>query len=174
LIVLGNNGVADVAGSMLGTVGHLVATHARCPVVIVPSAADPGRPDAPVVVGLAAGRTGRAALRFALSHAARRGRAVVGVLAAGNVDGAGRRRQDGSLAAEMARVLAEWPRVPFRLCQVDADPASALGTFGGDAALLVLGCHHSDAPWSTRVGPVPSALLDRCAVPIALVGSPGR
>jgi nucleotide-binding universal stress UspA family protein len=170
LVVLGNNGIADVAGSMLGTVGHLVATHARCPVVIVPPAASARRTDAAVVVGLAPGRAGQAALRFALSHAARRGRPVVGVLAAGALDAGWRRREDCPLPAGIAPVLAEWPHVPFRLLQVDADPVSALGTSSREAALLVLGCHHSDDPWSTRLGPVPSALLDRCAAPIALVG----
>jgi nucleotide-binding universal stress UspA family protein len=172
LIVLGTNGAADVAGSILGTVGHRVATHACCPVVIVPPAAESVRVDAPVVVGLAPGRTGRAALRFALAHAAARGRTVVGVLAAGDVTGHGRRRHAGPLPLGVQQILAEWPQVPFRVSWVDTDPAAALRALSGDAVLLVLGCHHSDEPWSTRLGPVPTALLDRSAVPIALVGSP--
>jgi nucleotide-binding universal stress UspA family protein len=172
LIVLGTNGVADVAGSMLGTVGHRVATHARCPVVVVPPAAEPVRAEAPVVVGLAPGRAGRAALRFALAHAAERGRSVVGVLAAGDVTGDGRRRHVGPLGIQ--QILAERPQVRFRASWTDADPASALRTLAADAALLVLGCHHSDEPWSTRLGPVPTALLDRSVVPIALVATSDR
>lgn len=174
LIVLGTNGVADVAGSMLGTVGHRVATHARCPVVIVPPAAEPVRAEAPVVVGLAPGRAGRAALRFALAHADRRGRSVVGVVAGAEVTGDGRRRHVGPLPLEIQQILAERPQVPFRVSWTDADPASALGTLAAGVALLVLGCHHSDEPWSTRLGPVPTALLDRSAVPIALVATSDR
>jgi nucleotide-binding universal stress UspA family protein len=164
LVVLGRNGAGDVARSMLGTVGHRVATHAHCPVVVVPPDAAPGWTHGPVVVGLVPGRTGRAALRFALTYAARHDRPVVGVWA-------GERAGGGLLPSSIEAVLDEWPQVEFSLSRVEADPVTALDVSGADAGLLVLGCHHSDEPWSARPGAVPSALASRCAVPIALVGA---
>lgn len=174
LIVLGSNGATDVAASMLGSVGHRVAAHARCPVVIVPLSAEPACDRGAVVVGLAPGRAGRAALRFALAHAARRGDPVEGVWAMQNADGARSTASRAVLPPELRSILAEQPQVPFRLRRIDADPAAALTTTGSDAALLVLGCHHSDEPWSTRLGPVPTALLSRAALPVVLVGCAAR
>jgi nucleotide-binding universal stress UspA family protein len=91
-----------------------------------------------------------------------------------NADGARSTASRAVLPPELRSILAEQPQVPFRLRRIDADPAAALTTTGSDAALLVLGCHHSDEPWSTRLGPVPTALLSRAALPVVLVGCAAR
>jgi nucleotide-binding universal stress UspA family protein len=42
------------------------------------------------------------------------------------------------------------------------------------AALLVLGCHHSEQPWSIRLGPVAEELMRFSRCPVMLVGRRGR
>ncbi len=168
LVVIGNNGAADVAGSLLGTVGHRVSVHAGCPVVVVPATEAPEtvRTSRQVVVGLVSGRTGHVALEFALDYATRHGCAVTAVCAGGNGCSEALAR-----AAETAR--QRWPSVALSVVDRADDPVAALAAMAADAQLLVVGCHHSADPWSVRIGPVPSALLDLCLSPMALVGQPG-
>ena len=49
------------------------------------------------------------------------------------------------------------------------EPADALLAAAQNAVLVVVGCHHSDDRWSTRLGPVPSAILHRAPCPVVVV-----
>jgi hypothetical protein len=45
------------------------------------------------------------------------------------------------------------------------DPADTLVRVADGAALLVIGCHHSDDRWSVRTGPVAKAVMKGQRVP---------
>jgi nucleotide-binding universal stress UspA family protein len=168
LVVIGNNGAADVSGSLLGTVGHRVAVHAGCPVVVVPAGVLPASvsESRQVVVGLVSGRTGRAALDFAFEYAHRHGWSLTAVCA-------GEPRCSDALVAAIDEARRLWPDVELTVVDRDTDPVTTLNAMAEVARLLVVGCHHSTDPWSARLGPVPSALLDACPSPMALVGQHG-
>jgi nucleotide-binding universal stress UspA family protein len=54
---------------------------------------------------------------------------------------------------------------------VDADPSEALLIAARTAQLVVLGCHHSDDRWSTRLGPVAATVLHQSPCPVVVVGA---
>jgi nucleotide-binding universal stress UspA family protein len=162
LLVLGSHGVSGLAESIYGSVAHRVMVHSRCPVVVVP----PVRSTHSVrliVVGLAPTRAGRLALRFALEEAQRHDGAVIGVRAGGDVSG-------GALDELRRAIDKEFPRIAFDAVASEAEPASAILDAVPQADLIVLGCHHSEDPWSSRLGAVPSSVLHLADVPVALVG----
>jgi nucleotide-binding universal stress UspA family protein len=165
LLVLGSNGMDDLVVSMLGTVGHRVAAHAQCPTVIVPRAplrtALPA--DASVVVGLAASRAGRLALRLACQYASLHGYPVTAVRVnpvAGDIE----------LAELSDMVATDWPRLDFRVRTAEGEPCQRLLEACRGSRLLVLGCHHSTDRFAARLGSVPAALLGRLECPLMLVG----
>ena len=79
LVVVGNRGRGGFASLLLGSVGQGVATHARCPVVVVS-----GRhvtPDGPVVVGVDGSAPGSHPLGLAFDQAAAHGCPLVALRA---------------------------------------------------------------------------------------------
>jgi nucleotide-binding universal stress UspA family protein len=79
----------------------------------------------------------------------------------------------GEAALEFAReeaVCRDATVVAVRTQGEPGEPADALLAAARDAVLLVVGCHHSDDRWSTRLGPVPSAILHRSPCPVVVVG----
>ena len=79
LLVLGRRGGGGIAGLGLGSTSAAVATHAVCPVVVVPPAAATGQGGAGrgVVVGVDGSAHARAAVDFAADVAAQRGEELV-------------------------------------------------------------------------------------------------
>ena len=191
LVVAGTRGVNAPFSTILGSVCHRVAAQAHCPVALVPEAAALSTrvPTADIVVGASGGSAARLALGFAVDEAGRRGATVVAVRtfsgafaeaprrpAAGRAD-----RLDGhanesferdreSFERDLEPIRAARPDVPIVSSLVVAEPAEALLAAAGTAQLIVIGCHHSDDPWSTRLGPVPNAILDRAPCPLVVVG----
>jgi len=136
MVVVGTRGSNGFTSTILGSVSQRTATHAHCPVAVVPQRPLP-KNDAPrgaVVVGVSGGHAGRLALEFAQREAQVRG-------------------------AELQTVRA------------DDDPADALLSAARDAQLLIVGCHHSDDRWGTRLGPVPTSVLHRSPCPVVVVGA---
>lgn len=135
IVVVGTRGSNGFTSTMLGSVSHRTAVHARSPVAVVPQRPSlrderPGR----VVVGVSGGHAGQLALEFARHEAEVRGAVLQTVIA-------------------------------------DDEPADALLRAAQDATLLVVGCHHSDDRWSTRLGPVPASVLHRSPCPVVVVGA---
>jgi nucleotide-binding universal stress UspA family protein len=164
LLVLGSDGPAGLADSILGTPSHRVATRAHCPVAVVP--ADPRSQSAAtgrVVVGLSPTRTGRLAMHYALDEAGVRGCAVTAVCGGGG-------GVTGDVDRLKARVAETYPGVVFDVVLADDEPARAVLDSARGAELIVLGCHHSDDMWSARLGSVPTAVLHRAACPVLVVG----
>jgi nucleotide-binding universal stress UspA family protein len=70
MLVVGNRGRGGFSGLLLGSVGVHVATHARCPVVVVRGR--PENPFGPVVVGVDGSESADAAVGLAFEQAAER------------------------------------------------------------------------------------------------------
>ena len=164
LVVVGTHGRGGIISSILGSVSYRVAAHAHCPVAVVPERRMPRRDDrAPrVVVGLAPTTSGRLALDFAFDEAKRRGATLVAVQAAATPDSAER--------ADLAATARRYRDVPVESLVIDAEPSDALLQAAQDAQLVVVGCHHSEDRWSTRLGPVPSTIMHGSPCPVVVVG----
>jgi len=184
LVVVGTRGHNALTASMLGSVSTTVSAHAHCPVAVVPDghvlSAYTGAPR--VVVGLSPGRLAQPVLEFAVEEAARRG-ATVTVLQASrhtDVDVNGRParivrpRVEPDLSNHIDRLRNSNPQLKIDVRSASGEPADALLQLGHGAQLLVIGCHHSDDRWSTRLGPVASSVLHRAPCPVVVVGSLNR
>jgi nucleotide-binding universal stress UspA family protein len=177
LVVVGSRGRgSSVVSSVLGSVSDRVAAHAQCPVVIVPEA---GRRAglARVVVGVSSARAGRLALEFSFEEARLRGATLVAVLAMHDEHDAEPSAAEPpdvralrGLLDELEIVAATYPDVITEPVVSDSDPASALLDAATGADLVVVGCHHSDDRWSTRLGAVPAAIAHRAPCPVVVVG----
>lgn len=134
LVVVGTRGHGGFARSMLGSVSTRTATHAQCPVAVIPQLPPPTIGAGVVVVGAADGSAARLAARFG--------------------------REEARLRAAVLREVHS-----------DGDPAADLLLAAEEAHLLVLGCHHSEERWSTRLGPVAATVLHSCPCPVVVVGA---
>jgi nucleotide-binding universal stress UspA family protein len=172
LVVLGTRGRQDLTSSALGSVAHRTAVHARCPVVIVRAQTTPSRKEEVrrVVVGVADAPAGRAALRFAAEQASLVGGRVRLVLCPEDTPD-GRMSAEEQLAAVRAELAAHHPGLGVEGGVVEREPVSGLLDASRDADLIVLGCHHSEDPWASRIGGVAAGVLGRAGCPVVLVGT---
>lgn len=171
LLVLGSHGRAGLAKSALGSVTQRVAVHAHCPVVVVPPSTLSSEWSHPrrIAVGVADTWAGRRALDHAVLRARLSGATVV-LVGSRPEDQGGRCRAAEELAKVRAELIAEHPGLRVEGLVGGADAAAAVITASRAAQLVVLGCHHSDDPWTSRLGAVPSAVLPRTRCPVELVG----
>lgn len=153
-----------------------------------------------IVVGVSDTAAGMAAMRFAFEEASRRGVSVTAVRAwqvdaftqpdaltpidalppidawiteqpEASVDSpppAAERR----LEAELAGFRQQYPNVPVKPLLVPARPADAILQAARTAVLVVIGAHHSENRWSSRLGPVPQTVLHHTSCPVVLIGTP--
>jgi len=182
LLVVGTHGRGFE--SMLGSVSHRVAARAHCPVAVVPDArALWGRYQSPrIVVGVSSAPAGRLALEFAFGEAQHRNATVVAVRAWNRIDAAMlagldptvlehfERQAYDHLEHELAPLRQRFPQVTVEAGLAAGEPADLLLHAARTAQLVVVGCHHSDDRWSTRLGPVPTAILHRAPCPVVVVG----
>lgn len=77
----------------------------------------------------------------------------------------------GQLALEFAHREAQLRGCELQTVRADDEPADALLHAARDAQLLIVGGHHSDDRWSTRLGPVPTSVLHRSTCPVVVVGA---
>lgn len=184
LVVLGTTGFAGNLTSLLGSVSSRVAAQAHCPVVIVPrqpAMRSDARPT--IVVGIADTAAGELALRFAFDEARRRRASVTAVQAwypdeagptpaLGAGEAAEQAELERQLLAKLAAVQAEYAGVLATASLQPGYPAEVVMHAARDAELVVLGAHHSDNRWSSRLGPVPQTVLHHTSCPVVLVGTP--
>jgi nucleotide-binding universal stress UspA family protein len=76
----------------------------------------------------------------------------------------------GRLALEFARHEAALRGVRLHCVEADTEPAKTLLRAAQGAQLLVLGCHHSDERWGSRLGAVPASIMHRSPCPVVAVG----
>lgn len=172
LVVLGSRGPVGFGESALGSVAHRVAVHVHCPVVVVPHSSIPTStvPSRRIVVGVADTVAGRKALAFASDRAAREGATLV--LVRSSLTASETETSDAVPLLEAARdeVRRTHPDVVVETVAAASDPVAAVLDQAVRADLVVLGCHHSDDRWNSRLGAVPVGVLARVSRPVVLVG----
>ncbi|HEY7050452.1 MAG TPA: universal stress protein [Jatrophihabitantaceae bacterium] len=186
VVVVGSRGVGAVAGTLLGSVAHKVAAHARCAVVVVPEGwrSPSAEKQRPVAVGVSASESGQQALEFAFSEAERRGVPLVAVRSWAHFDwtipvadftAAGhdevRHREQEQLNALIDEVWRRHPAVEVDIELSSETLFSALHGAAERADLLVIGCRNADHLFS-RLGIVGMRLLHSSPCPVVIVGQP--
>ncbi|KIE23332.1 universal stress protein UspA [Streptomyces sp. MUSC 125] len=189
LVVVGSRGLGGFAGLLLGSTAVHLATHGRCPVMVVRS-----RPAAtgPVLLGVDGSPVAEAAVGFAFAEAALRGTGIVALHAwtPWNVQvpppqdpSEPYAREPGTLAAGERRLLAEvvagqrerFPDVPVEHAVVRGGAREALIEASANAGLLVVGARGRGGFTGLLLGSVSQAVLHHAHCPVAVVrGSDAR
>jgi nucleotide-binding universal stress UspA family protein len=182
LVVVGCRGLGNVAGMLLGSVSAQVATHARCPVVVVrgETADSPDRRQ--VVVGVDGSACAQVALGFAYAEAALRryGLTVVHAWTPPPVPGRERKASEGEEEAIetvgerlVADALAEWegkyPDVPVHQKVLHTTPEKGLVAESAHAGLVVVGSRGRGGFRGLLVGSTSRTVLHQAGCPVAVV-----
>jgi nucleotide-binding universal stress UspA family protein len=176
LVVVGTRGHGGFAELVLGSTAATVASHARCPAVVVRDEPDP---DGPVVVGVDGSPASLAALAAGFAEAELRGAEVLAVLAwpdvveadpaplvdAGDLRGLAAQRLDDLVEPLQAR----HPGVPVRTEVVTGRPREVLLGAAADASLLIVGTRGHGGIRGMLLGSVSHAVLHHATCPVAVV-----
>jgi nucleotide-binding universal stress UspA family protein len=182
MVVLGSRGAGGFAGLPVGSVSVAVATHARCPVVVV---RDGGQPPSnlPIVVGVDESAEARLAIGFAFEEAAARRVRLVAVrawespispwrsdrwppgLRADEVELAERNLASGLLDDSCER----HPSVQVSVRTMSATPTHALEIASREAQLLVVGCRGGGGFHGLLLGSVSLQVLHHAQCPVAVL-----
>jgi nucleotide-binding universal stress UspA family protein len=182
MVVLGRRGMGGFIGLPVGSVSVAVATHARCPVVVVRDDVPPS-PNSPIVVGVEESADARLAVGFAFEEAAARGAGLVAVRAWTPPSSPWRSDQwppdldtdevelaERNLASHMLHHWCErYPAVEVSVQTVSATPAHALEIASRDAQLLVVGCRGRGGFHGLLLGSVSVQVLHQARCPVAVV-----
>jgi nucleotide-binding universal stress UspA family protein len=182
MLVLGSRGTGGFIGLPIGSVSVAVATHARCPVVVVRDGPQPSS-SLPVVVGVDDSAEARLAIGFAFDEATARGAGLVAVrawepptspwrndrwppgLGANEVELAER-----NLASAILHNASErHPSVQVSVHTTCATPAYALETASREAQLLVVGCRGRGGFHGLLLGSVSLQILHHAQCPVAVL-----
>ena len=175
LLVLGDRGLGEVAGLVLGSVAVSLAARGACPVVVVRG--ERAGADGPVVVGVDGSPVSEAALAFAFDAAAARGVDLVAVHAwsptAIDEELASFVEWDASAeSAVLAERLAGWgqkhPQVAVRRTVVRDGAVRALVTASAGAQLVVGSRGRGNAA-GLLLGSVSHGVLHGAHCPVAVV-----
>jgi nucleotide-binding universal stress UspA family protein len=179
LALVGTHGQGGFAGLVAGSSAIQLPAYAHCPVMVVRTAADRGRP---VVVGVDGSAASEAALAFGFEEAALRGQALRAVCGSWEPEAIASAEMGMLTDPEELRVLAgsrlERTMSPWRekYPYVDAEtflamrtPRHALLEAAAHAALLVLGGRGLGGVAGLRLGAVSSAMLEHAPCSVAIV-----
>lgn len=178
LLVLGSRGHGPAGRLLLGSTSTSVASHAPCPVLVVPG---PGTPDGPVVVGVDGSTASTRVLRAARDEAARLGAplTVVGAVpplpspvsdtrAVHEYESGRAKQARAQLAGLMAEAdLESLPAVDVR---IEADDATdVLSRHAMGARMLVVGTRGHGMLRTLLLGSVSRAVLHHARCPVLVV-----
>lgn len=182
LIVVGSRGLGEFRDLAVGSVSAHVATHAPCPVVVIPSRWTSENADG-VVVGVDGSSTSSAAIDFAFEQAQARDTTLTAVLAwhdpvrTGPGDMLPLVYDLDALEQESAAVLAEaiaghaekYPDVIVRQQLVRGHADDVLIDAGRTAELLVVGSRGRGAFRGLLLGSTSRSLVHHAPCPVAVV-----
>jgi nucleotide-binding universal stress UspA family protein len=189
ILVLGSHGRSALPSALMGSVSQQVATHARCPVVVV---RENHNPDAAlsrhVVVGVDGSEASLPAIGYAFDYAAATGCSIVAVHTwwweplEGTSLGEPWMGDWTEIASQEASVVSEslagwkerYPDVPVRSHIVRGDPVVELLEQARGASLLVVGSRGRGGFLGLLLGSVTRRVLKRATGPVAVVRSADR
>ncbi|MFE7896236.1 universal stress protein [Streptomyces sp. NPDC057424] len=183
LVVVGSRGRGGFAGLLTGSTAVHLATHGRCPVLVV---REEGRADGPVVVGVDGSAAGEKAVDFAFAEAALHGTGLVAVHAWTTRSApkpaardapvrhtsrpAGLSQGEEPLPAEVPAGHRErYPDVSVRQETVHGGAREVLIEASRSARLMVVGARGRGGFAGLLLGSVSQALLHHAHCPVTVV-----
>lgn len=180
-LVLGSRGLGELRELAEGSVAAHIATHASCPVIVVPAGWSPRQGD--VVVGVDGSELSKKAVGFAFQFAEDVGAPVRAVFAWHDPTSTGPGDMrfpvhdldalEEESAAELSEAVAghcvDHPDVKTTERLVHGVPSRVLVDESRDAALLVVGSHGRGRLRGLLLGSVSRAVLHNATCPVAVV-----
>lgn len=187
LVVVGSRGMGGFVGLLVGSTAVHLASHGRCPVLVV---RETGASDGPVVVGVDGSPAGAKAIDFAFAEASLRGADLVALHSWTTWNAPAPMPQDekapyasgpGELGAGEERLLSEalagqqerYPGVKVRSEVVHGGTREALIEASRTAQLLVVGARGRGGFTGLLLGSVSQAMLHHTHCPVAVVRGSG-
>jgi nucleotide-binding universal stress UspA family protein len=183
LVVLGSRGLGEFRDLAAGSVSAHVATHAPCPVVVIPARWESEQSTARIVVGVDGSEVSMSAVEFAFEQAQARHATLVAVMAWNDPVRTGPgdllplvydldalEQENAALLAESVAGHAEkYPDVQVQQKLVRGHAADVLIDAGRSAELLVVGSRGRGAFRGLLLGSVSRSLVHHAPCPVAVV-----
>jgi nucleotide-binding universal stress UspA family protein len=183
LLVVGSKGLGEFRDLAMGSVSAHVATHAPCPVVVIPPRWESEQAAERVVVGVDGSEVSRDAVGFAFEAAQARQVPLTAVMAWHDPVSTGPddplpvvydldalEQQSAALLAEsIAGHRGKYPDVPVREELVHGRPDDVLVAAGRTAQLLVVGSRGRGVFRGLLLGSTSRALVHHAPCPVAVV-----
>jgi nucleotide-binding universal stress UspA family protein len=164
----------------LGPIEDRIVVHARCPVVTVAGTLSSiENAHARIVVGWTDNHTGHQALRAAAMEAVINSSVLTVVTVPTPIDPTvahllRSRPDEPDLIDAVSQIERLYPGLQIDITHLKGSVTDLLVQQSASADLLVLGCHHSEQPWSIRTGPVAESVMRLAHCPVMLVGRLGK
>lgn len=180
MVVIGSRGLGSVSSAFLGSTGSHVASHARCPVIVVRSE---GTVDGPVVVGVDGSAQSEQCVGWAIDHASRHGLplevlhayaipvypGVVPYVPPEEITRATADFEDRLVHEVLAGWREQYPEVEIRTRVFHGRPAPALIEASEHASLTVVGSHGRGAFLGMLLGSTSQSLLHHAKGSVAIL-----